>query len=425
MWVRNLLVGIATIGVFLPLTLPVQAAGDTAELEARISELEAKVARLEALLEKTEVASVKPAHHPAVYKETGIKVGGYVKMDAMLSEYSRAPTIGVGEDFFIPATIATSGESRDPRLNFHAKETRFWLKSYTPTARGDITTHFEIDFMAGQQGDERVSNSYAPRLRHAALGWGRWTVGQTWTNFQNTSALPDYLDFIGPVGVAFGRQAQIRYTMPTRDGDWVVSLENPETTLTPFAGGSRIDADDSAVPDLVVRRNWRGDWGNLSVAALIRQLKIDQAEFYDTATGGAIGLAGKFMVGDRDDLRWQVNYGNGLGRYMGLNSFNAGALDANNKIDLTTQYGVLAAYRHAWNEQLYSSFGASFSAADNDPSISGFEVPESYQSAHADIVWFPTKRMSLGTEFIWARRKDESGDNGTLNRLQFSAKYLY
>jgi len=449
---RHLLAGIATLGMLMPLALPANAATDTAAHEARISELEAKVERLEALLEEryreldqscartedveealatcasieqVEEALADPADHPTLYNETEIKVGGYVKMDTLLSDYSNAPTRGVGEDLFIPETIATSGESRDPRLNFHARESRFWLKSFTPAERGDITTHFEIDFLLGQQGNERVSNSFSPRVRHASISWDRWTVGQTWTNFLNTSTLPEYLDFVGPAGVTFGRQAQIRYTVATGNGDWAFSLENPETTLTPFGGGPRIDADDSTFPDLVVRRNWRGDWGNLSIAALIRELKIDQAEFNDAEIGGAIGLTGKFMIGDSDDLRWQANYGNALGRYMGLNSFNVGALDANNRIDLTTQYGVLVAYRHLWNEQLYSSFGASFSAADNDTSISGLAVPESYQSAHADIIWLPTKRMSLGTEFIWGRRKDESGDDGTLNRLQFSAKFLY
>jgi hypothetical protein len=102
-----------------------------------------------------------------------------------------------------------------------------------------------------------------------------------------------------------------------------------------------------------------------------------------------------------------------------------GALDATNQIVLTTQYGVLGAYRHVWNERFHSSFGASFSSADNDTAISGLAVPESYQSAHADIIWSPINRMSLGAEYIWGRRADESGDDGTLNRLQFSAKYLY
>jgi len=447
---RSFLVAAATVAVLLPMALQANLASDSGTHEARISELEATVRRLEAMLEKQNVEYVEscarveevekavascasieqveealadPADHPTNFQETEIKMGGYV--NALLSDYSNAPTRGVGEDFFIPETIATSGESRDPRLNFHAKETRFWLKSFTPTTHGDVTTHFEIDFLLGQQGNERVGNSFSSRIRHASLSWSRWTVGQTWSNFLNVSTLPDYLDFIGPVGVTFARQAQIRYTAPADNGSWAFSLENPQTTLTPFGGGPRIDADDGGIPDVVLRRNWIGDWGNVSVSALIRELKIDDTGFEDAVTGGAIGVGGKVMMGDDDDLRWHLNFGNALGRYMGLNAFNVGALDANNEIQLTTQYGVLAAYRHVWNEQLHSSFGASFASADNDTAIGGLAVPESYQSAHADIIWSPVERMSIGAEYIWGRRKDESGDDGTLNRLQFSAKYVY
>jgi hypothetical protein len=154
-------------------------------------------------------------------------------------------------------------------------------------------------------------------------------------------------------------------------------------------------------------------------------LKINEMGRDDSEVGGAISVAGKLVLNNDDDIRWQVNYGNALGRYLGLNSFNVGALDATNKIVLTTQYGVLAAYRHIWNARLHSSVGASFSSADNDSAISGFAVPRNYQSAHADIVWSPIDRMSVGAEYIWGRRKDESGDDGTLNRLQISAKYSY
>jgi len=438
--------------MLLSMALPATAAIDATANEARISALEAKVEKLEALLEQryreldqscarteeveealkgcasmeqVEEALADPADHPTLYNETEIKVGGYVKVDGLISDYSKAPTRGVGEDFFIPSTIATSGESGDPRLNLHAKETRFWLKSFTPTAHGDITTHFEIDFLLGQQGDERVGNSFSPRVRHASLSWDRWIVGQTWTNFLNTTTLPDYLDFIGPVGATFARQAQIRYTAPTANGNWSFSLENPETTLTPFGGGPRIDADDSTFPDIVVRRDWTGGWGNLSMAGMIRELKIDEMGLDDAELGAAISVAGKFTLSDGDDFRWQLNYGNALGRYLGLNSFNVGALDATNKIVLTEQYGVFAVYRHIWNDRFHSSFGASFSSADNDTAISGFAVPQNYRSAHADIIWSPINRMSLGAEYVWGRRQDESGDDGTLNRLQFSARYLY
>jgi hypothetical protein len=436
MMARVLAVGTVALTLLSWAAMPVFAAVDTAAHEARILELEAKVARLEALLEQrygeidepqasSEEAVSTPADHPTLYEETEIKVGGFVKFDVLLSDYSRAPTRGAGEDFFIPSTIKTSGEPVDPHLNLHAKETRFWLKSFTPTDHGDVNTHFEFDFMLGQQGNERVGNSWSPRLRHASIGWGRWTVGQTWTNFFNTTVLPDYLDFIGPVGVTFGRQSQIRYTAPTANGTWSLSLENPETTLTPYGGGPRIDADDGSVPDLVVRRNWTGGWGNLSVAALVRELKIDRADIEDSTLGGAISIAGRFTLADGDDFRWQANYGNALGRYMGLNSFNVGALNAADEIVLTTQYGLLAAFRHRWTDRLHSSIGASLSRADNDTLISGFAVPRRYESAHADIIWSPVNRMSIGAEYIWGRREDESGDNGTLNRLQLSAKYLY
>lgn len=424
------------LGALLVLTSPVYAASEDVSHEARIRELEATVAELKAMLqeqtvaqekavEATEVAAAPSQDHLSTYDKTTIKVGGFVKVDALFSDYSNAPTLGAGEDFFIPASIRTSGKHRDPRFNLHAKETRFWLKSSTPTKRGDVDTYFEIDFLLGQQGDERVGNSYSPRLRHASISWNRWTVGQTWTNLFNTASLPEYLDFLGPVGVAFARQVQLRYTLPTENGNWAFSLENPETTLTPFGGGLRIDADDSLIPDFIARRNWTGDWGKASIAVMAREIKIDRAELQDSKFGGAIALAGRFLVGAQDDIRWQANYGNALGRYMGLNSFNVGALDANNEINLITQYGVLAAYRHVWNNQLHSSFGASFSHADNDTTISGFAVPESYQSAHADLIWSPIERMSLGAEYIWGRRKDESGEDGMLNRVQFSVKYLY
>ena len=444
---------IVSVAICVLFVMPVKlnAATDQANYEERISELEAKVQRLEALIEEQAVvlgscarveeveeavascarvedvedALAEAVDPPTLYDETDVKVGGYVKMDAILSDYSKAPTSGAGDDLFIPSTINTSGDPAGPQLNFHAKETRFWLKSFTPTEGGHISTHFEIDFLGGQQGDERVGNSFSARIRHASLQWDRWTVGQTWTNFFNTSTLPDYLDFVGPVGTTFGRQAQIRYSVPTGNGNWAFSLENPETTLTPFGGGAPIDADDSRYPDLVLRRDWSGDWGNVSVAALVRELRIDRDGFDDATLGGAVSVAGKHLLDNGNDLRWQLNAGNALGRYMGLNAFNVGALDADGRIELTPQFGAFAAYQHAWNYEWRSLIGASIAEADNDVAISGLDVAKSYQSLHANIVWSPYPRMSIGAEYIYGRREDESGADGVLNRLQLSAKYLY
>tara|TARA_R110000782_G_scaffold24510_5_gene63853 strand:- start:68 stop:541 length:474 start_codon:yes stop_codon:yes gene_type:complete len=130
-------------------------------------------------------------------------------------------------------------------------------------------------------------------------------------------------------------------------------------------------------------------------------------------------------IGYQDDFRWQINYGDAIGRYMGMNSFNVGALDANGEINLTAMYGALAAYRHVWNDNMRSTLGVSFSDADNDTALGGIDVPASFQSVHANVIWSPIERMGLGAEYIWGRRKDESGSDGKLSRTQLSATYLY
>ena len=76
-----------------------------------------------------------------------------------------------------------------------------------------LGTFIEMDFLVSGQGNETVSNSYSPRLRHAFITYDKWLFGQTWMTFFNVGALPENLDFVGPTeATIFGRQPMIRYT---------------------------------------------------------------------------------------------------------------------------------------------------------------------------------------------------------------------
>ncbi len=102
----------------------------------------------------------------------------------------------------------------------------------------------ELDFLGSAQGNENVSNSYSPRLRHAFFTYKNLTVGQTWSTFMNVSALPETVDFVGVMdGTVFARQPQVRYTT----GNLEVALENPASTV----GGT--DTNDNSMPDVVAR----------------------------------------------------------------------------------------------------------------------------------------------------------------------------
>ncbi len=155
--------------------------------------------------------------------------------------------------------------------------------------------------MLSGQGDERISNSYAPRIRHAFLTYNNWLFGQTWMTFFNVGALPENLDFVGPAeSTIFGRQAMIRYT----NGPWQFALENPETTVTPYRGGSRIVADDNKTPDFVFRYNLKGESSSFTAAALVRQLRYENqaAGIKDSETGYGLSVSGKVVFGNKRRL---------------------------------------------------------------------------------------------------------------------------
>jgi hypothetical protein len=279
-------------------------------------------------------------------------------------------------------------------------------------------------------------------VRHAFLTYNKWLFGQTWMTFFNVGALPENLDFVGPAeSTVFGRQAMIRYT----NGPWQFAVENPETTITPFkrteAGGGRIVADDNRVPDLVGRYNMTGDWGSFTVAGIARELRCDGCTTYpdpsdpeippaelavdDSTWGYGVSLSGKFKIGAGDDFRWMATMGKGLGRYFGLNLANGAVVDATGNLEAIDSWGVFGSYRHLWNAKWRSNFTLGYADVDNDANLTGTNVTSDASSVHVNLIYSPQPKLDFGIELMYANREVESGADGDLTRLQFSAKYAY
>ncbi|MBB1440866.1 porin [Shewanella sp. SG41-4] len=357
---------------------------------------------------------------------TDMTFGGYIKADVMFSDYGNgAPDSGsLSRQFYVPGTIyGTTGNGKQV-VDFQARESRFNFKTVTDVEGHKLTGFIELDFMTHTDGNERVSNSYSPRIRHAFMSYDNWTVGQTWTTFQNPGALPENLDFVGAAeGTPFVRQSQLRYT----NGNWQFSIENPETTVTPLGGGGRITSGSGVVPDFVGRYNFSASSGStFSVAAIVRQLDLEQVvgtTTYDTSElGYGVSVAGVIPVG-KDDLKFTATYGEGLGRYMALNYANAGVLDTNGDIQAIKSFGGFVSYRHWWSEQWRSSVTFSGFSADNDVALTGGSVNKEAYSGYVNLLFSPSKPLTFGVEFMHALNEREDGTDGDLNRIMFSAKY--
>ena len=359
---------------------------------------------------------------------TDMIFGGYIKADVMFSDYGNgAPESGnLSRQFYVPGTIYGKEGSGEQVVDFQARETRFNFKTVTDMEGGHSLTGFiELDFMTHTDGNERVSNSYSPRIRHAFVTYDNWTIGQTWTTFQNPGALPDNLDFVGAAdGTPFVRQSLIKYT----NGSFQFALENPETTLTPNGGGGRITSGSGVIPDVVARYNFTSEGGSAySLAGIVRQLSIEETlganQLDATEMGYGVSFAGVIPVG-KDDFKFTATYGEGLGRYMALNYANAGVLDANGDIETITSYGGFAAYRHWWNDQWRTSVTLSGFSADNNATLTGGGVNKEAYSSYINLLYSPSKPVTFGVEFMRALNERENGTDGDLNRIMFSAKYV-
>lgn len=366
--------------------------------------------------------AVSPAH-AATVGNTEFTVGGYLKLDAMVTQTSGGQiATGIGREFYVPSLTPTGSSDESANLDMHARQTRLFTKSSTTLSNGEkVTGYFEIDFMSTAGGDERITNGYSPELRHAVFTYGKWTMGQTWSTYMDTAVLPDSLDFIGNTdGAVFVRQPQVRYTR----GSFQFAVENPQTTVTPNGGGTRVVTDDNGVPDLVARYNRSGDWGSLSAMVLARELSYEDSTkaINDNTIGYGIGLNAKINLPNKDDLRLTVNHGEGLGRYVALNTSNDAVVTAGKDIEAIGVTAVAAAYKHNWNAQWRSSLVLARLMVDNE-SAAGTAAPKVSQSVSVNLIKQVADKLSVGVEARHANLELESGADGDLNRLQFSAKY--
>jgi hypothetical protein len=175
-----------------------------AQMAKRLEELESKQADTQEQVQKTQDSAVitsgkSPGSFILPGTGTSVEISGYVKADFIydLNE-------GNG-DVFVPEAISTSGKD-EKRFRAHARQTRLRVKTSTPTDMGPLKTLIEGDFF-GSGGNQVFSNSTSFRLRHAWASIGGLSAGQYWSNFMPIESYPGTIDFNGPAGLPFIRQA--------------------------------------------------------------------------------------------------------------------------------------------------------------------------------------------------------------------------
>lgn len=275
--------------------------------------------------------------------QDSITFGGFIKIDTRYVDGDVAY-----QDFWTGGGSKLAEDAS--KVKMFANESRFNMKF----VHGEVTGFLEMDFYGGG-GNEVISNSSHPRLRHATISYKNLVIGQTWSTFMNTSSLPETADFGGTlVAEPFVRNTQIRYTY----NGFSFAIENPESWGNDMIDDSPdADSANDELPDFIAKYQMKGDWGNVSIAGLVRQLNFDDG---DDETGFGVSVSGRIKTFDKDDLRFTVSTGN-LGRYVGV---TASPDVYNGEAEESTSIKV--AYRHFWTKDMRST--AFYGRTDTDES---------------------------------------------------------
>lgn len=358
---------------------------------------------------------------------TTLTFGGYVKLDLI---YDLDQDQGD-----LTRTASLDPDAGDGGgFSAHARQTRFNFRTDTDTARGPLTTFFEIDFF-GSSGNEVLSNSNNPRMRHAYGQWNGWTAGQTWSTFMPIELYPATVDFQGPTGIPFIRQAQLRYSFDaTPDLKIDLALENSEfsgrgidgagdlVSLGQTATTDGFNAGFDSYPDLVAAATWSQGETMLKGAAVLRGLEAPSRLGGDEEFGWGINLAGGTPLWEGGRLVGSFTYGDGLGRYT-IDGFGQdGFVDAGGRLHTIESFGATTQVSHAFSDKLTAALAYGYYSVED---TFFDEQTDELQTVHASLFYKPVERMTVGAEVIYGERDLANGRSADATRLQTSVQFNF
>ena len=320
------------------------------------------------------------------------------------------------------------------------RQSRFGVKTFSPTSKGEIKTTFEFELFG--VGVDAGQTTF--RLRHAYGEFGHWGAGQTWSPFMDIDVFPNSIEYWGPNGMVFFRNVQVRWMPLQGKNEVTVALERPGASGDPgvFVGAPEIAAlvPRFPLPDLSGHYRMNRNWGHVQIAGIVRRMEwddtddiINPVDLSGSATGWGANLSSNLKF-KKDVLRLQVAYGEGISNYMNDASDDVGAVLGGDVGEALPLLGVVAFYDHTWSDKFTSSFGYSMMDIDN----SDAQAADAYhrgQYALANLLYYPVPNLMWGGEVQWGKR--ENNDDGGLDaagntvesfddyRVQFSVKYNF
>jgi hypothetical protein len=316
------------------------------------------------------------------------------------------------------------------------RQTRFGVKGYENTSRGELKTWFEFDMFG--VGPDAGQTTIRPRHFYGEIG--AFGAGQTNSPFMDIDVFPNILDYWGPNGMVFFRNVQVRW-MPLRGTTRLtLAAERPGSTQDPGILANRVEIQNIRarypLPDLSGELRYGNVLGYIKVSGIFRKTVLDDLLTRDAFNldGSVLGWGVDFSsnVKFRDDvLRLQYVIGDGIENYMNDAPVDiAGTPNSGNPArpvrgKALPMQSLVAFLDHNWSKKWSTAAGYSQLAVENTI----LQTPDAFhrgQYAIVNLLHTPVDHFLYGVEGQWARRTN-FGDGFHSNdfRVQVSFKYNF
>jgi len=367
--------------------------------------------------------------------KSSLDIYGFIMMDAGYDFKQVHPDwFDVVRPTKLPSRPNEFGE--DGSTYFGVRQTRFGVKSETPTSLGTLKTQFEFELFG--TGDDAGQTTF--RLRHAYGELGQVGFGQTWSPFMDIDVFPNSVEYWGPNGMVFFRNVQFRWMPLQGDSRITIAVERPGASADQGIYRDRIELQDVkprfSMPDISGEARLGRKWGYVEAAAILRRIQWDDVgtDQYDLSGddwGWGINLSSNLKVWNKDVIKLQLVYGEGIQNYMndapediGIKN-NPGNATAPIKGVALPLLGIVAFYDHYWSDKFSSTIGYSRMDIDNSDGQAD-DAFKSGQYAVTNLLYYPVKDAMMGGEFQWGQRKNFRDEWDVPDyRIQFSFKYNF
>jgi hypothetical protein len=326
---------------------------------------------------------------------------------------------------------------RNGRTFAGVRQTRFGVKGFEPTSRGELKTTFEWELFG--TGVDAGQTTF--RLRHAYGELGQFGAGQTWSPFMDIDVFPNSIEYWGPNGMAFFRNVQVRWMPIQGDTRLTFAVERPGSSQDPGRLQDRIEIANIIArfpyPDFSGEFRLGGDWGYVEAAGIMGQTRLDDNLLTDrfnldqTIDRWGANFTSNIKFGAKDVLKLGYVFGQGMENYM--NDAPADIAGVPNFGDPVRPIrgralpfaGLTAFYDHYWSDHWSSTAGYSQLTIKN----TALQLPNEFhrgQYALADLLYYPVDNVMVGGEVQWGRRKNFADDFRVNDwKLQFSFRFNF